>query len=264
MVTAPTGIKWCGKKKTWKQISVPLKQNYAELWLPSRLLAIYKLFQATPSTPHEFLNKSISRILFISAPCTAIILLLWLHPLCHLSPSVPFFTGQHQIFIASLFFNKLSIPISQPPFKLVFHLQVKKGIHLFFIQPNFFPLMSLNSNTLNFLFDSSFTLYCHSVHSIPALCLFFFFPTISCLRPKPSSSSSALHAEILSERREPGWQRGWARGRTRGYRRRRRGQYRCQVSSSGDDLLLAVPRHLRSFTGHCLLHCLHWILERKW
>ena len=176
MVTAPTGIKWCWKKKTWKQISVPLKQNYAELWLPSRLLAIYKLFQATPSTPHEFLNKSISRILFISAPCTAIILLLWLHPLCHLSPSVPFFTGQHQIFIASLFFNKLSIPISQPPFKLVFHLQVKKGIHLFFIQPNFFPLMSLNSNTLNFLFDSSFTLYCHSVHSIPALCLFFFFP----------------------------------------------------------------------------------------
>lgn len=67
----------------------------------------------TPSMPHEFLNKSISRILFISASCTAIILLLWLHPLCHLSPSVPF-TGQHQIFIASLFFNKLSTPISQP------------------------------------------------------------------------------------------------------------------------------------------------------
>ncbi len=63
--------------------------------------------------PHEFLNKSISRILFISASCTAIILLLWLHPLCHLSPSVPF-TGQHQIFIASLFFNKLSTPIPQP------------------------------------------------------------------------------------------------------------------------------------------------------
>ena len=33
--------------------------------------------------------------------------------------------------------------------------------------------MSSTSNTLNFLFDSSFTLNCHSVHSSPALCLFF-------------------------------------------------------------------------------------------
>lgn len=86
--------------------------------------------------PHEFLNKSISRIVFISASCTAIILLLWLHPLCHLSPCVPF-TGQNQIFIASLFFNKLSTPILQPfPPQLLhsgyFHSQVKRdrlGIH---------------------------------------------------------------------------------------------------------------------------------------
>lgn len=85
----------------------------------------------TPSMPHEFLNESISRILFISALCTAIILLLWLHPLCHLPPCVPF-TGQHQIFIASLFFNKLSTrvsAISTSPSLLHsghFHSQVKR------------------------------------------------------------------------------------------------------------------------------------------
>lgn len=110
--------------------------------------------------PREFLNKSISGILFISASCTAILLLLWLHPLCHLPPSVPF-TGHHQIFIAFLLLNKSSTPISQPthphpPLLLqsgYFHSQVKRdrlGIHFSDDFPSSsirtFPLLSFNSN----------------------------------------------------------------------------------------------------------------------
>lgn len=113
--------------------------------------------------PHEFLNESISGILFISTLCTAIILLLWLHPLCHLSPCVPF-TGQHQIFIASLFFNKPSTCVSAFSPSLLhsghFHSQVQRdrlGIHFSddFSSSSFqtfmfwLTLLSLSSNTLN-------------------------------------------------------------------------------------------------------------------
>lgn len=177
--------------------------------------------------PHEFLNKSISRILFISASCTAIILLLWLHPLCHLSPSVPF-TGQHQIFIASLFFNKLSTPIPQPfppltPFRL-FPFTSEKG--------PFFLVISLLHPFKLFPFCNTLI----SSRILPLLCivtlLVSFFPalcpvflSLSRLCPEPSSSSSALHAEILGERRESGRQRWRACGWARGYWRRRWGQY---------------------------------------
>lgn len=227
----------------------------------------------TPSMPHEFLNKSISEFCSISASCTAIILLLWLHPLCHLSPCVPF-TGQHQIFIASLFFNNLCTAISQPfppspPFWL-FPLTGEKGPFrdspshalfwwlLFFVHPNFFLAVS-NSTTLISTFFLYFVLsFCLLLPCLPPS------PSVpsrsfSCLWSEPSSSSSALHAEILGEGGEPRRQRGWACGRAGGYRRRGWGQYRCQVSSSGDDLLLAVPRHLWSFTGHRLLHRLYWL-----
>lgn len=85
----------------------------------------------------------------------------------------------------------------------------------------------------------------------------------SCFRPKPSSSPSTLHAEILGEGRDPG--RQWRRAcrRAWGYGGWRWGQYWRQVSSSGDNLLLAVPRHVWSFTGHRLFHRLHGVLQQK-
>lgn len=166
----------------------------------------------TPSMPHEFLNKSISEFCSISTSCTAIILLLWLHPLCHLSPCVPF-TGQHQIFIASLSFNNLCIPISQPfpatPFWL-FPLTGEKGPFryspshalcwslLFFVHPNFFFLAVPNStiliSTFFLYFVLSFCLFPPCLPTSPSVLSCSF----SCLRSKPPSSSS-LHAEILGK-----------------------------------------------------------------
>lgn len=100
MVKAPTG-KFKVAEKQNKNKKTKQKQTHETLnepWLPL-LLAIYTL-PGAPLMPREFLKKRI-----ISAACTATILLLRLHPLRHLSPSVPF-TGQHQIFIASSFLNK--------------------------------------------------------------------------------------------------------------------------------------------------------------
>lgn len=119
-----------------------------------------------------------------------------------------------------------------------------------------FCLLTVTPSTLTLL------LLCIVIQSIPLCCPPSpIFLSASCLRPKPSST---LHAEILGERREPGRQRRRACGRAWGYRRWGRGQYRRQVSSSGDDLLLTVPRHLWSFTGHRLLHRLHRVLKGRW
>lgn len=118
-----------------------------------------------------------------------------------------------------------------------------------------FCLLTVTPSTLTLL------LLCIVIQSIPLCCPPSpIFLSASCLRPKPSST---LHAEILGERREPGRQRRRACGRAWGYRRWGRGQYRRQVSSSGDDLLLTVPRHLWSFTGHRLLHRLHRVLKGR-
>ena len=106
-----------GVSTTWKDMmrGIKLLGDFKGYGTVARLACSYfTLFQAHHQCLGNFFIKSTSGILFISASCTAVILLLWLHPLCHLSPSVPF-TGQHQIFIASLFFNKCSAPISQPP-----------------------------------------------------------------------------------------------------------------------------------------------------
>lgn len=150
---------------------------------------------STPSLPHEFLNKSISRILFISASCTAIILLLWLHPLCHLSPRVPF-TGQHQIFIASLFFNNLSTSISQPfPLCRLFPFTGEKRpfrdslfwLFLVLVLPNFVlavPFLSLSVDTLTSTLP--LRIHCIVILSNP-LCL---PPSSSILTSVPCLSAS--------------------------------------------------------------------------
>lgn len=157
----------------------------------------------TPSMPHEFLNKSISRILFISASCTAIILLLWLHPLCHLSPSVPF-TGQHQIFIASLFFNKLSTPIPQPfppltPFRL-FPFTSEKG-------PFFLVISLLHPFKL---FPSCNTLI--SIRILPLLCIVIllvsFFPALCPV----FLSLMPLSRTLLLPLRSACWNTQWRKG----------------------------------------------------
>lgn len=157
-----------------------------------------------------------------------------------------------------------------------FHSQVKRDrLEMYFsdyfsssILPNFlflavpFCLEAVTPWLPLFLYILTVLSFCPFLH---VLSPFFLRPDlcpmslcISCLRSKPSSSF-ALHAEILGERREPGWQRGWACGWTGGYQRW--GQYRCQIGSGGDDLLLTIPRHLRSFRGHHLLHRLHRILK---
>ena len=117
--------------------------------------------------------------MFISASCTAIILLLWLHPLCHLSPRVPF-TGLHQIFIASLFFNKLSTPLSHSLhssscwFPFTGEESSRLGIHgsddsssPSFQPPNFSWTVPSDFITVKTLI-STFPLYCHSVRSLHA------------------------------------------------------------------------------------------------
>lgn len=182
----------------------------------------------TPSMPHECLLRSISRIVFISASCTAIILLLWLHPLWHPSPCVTL-TGQLQICIASLFFNTLCTPISQPlpphSSRLFLFAGEKRAFRdllswwlLYIVHPcTLFVWLSLNSNTFK-----SLSLLCIVSLSVSLIPSPLSFCPASCLRPK-RSSSSALHAEILCEGREPGGQRGGAWGLAWGYRRQRRG-----------------------------------------
>lgn len=128
--------------------------------------------------PYKFLNTSISRILFISASCTAFVLLLWLHPLCHPFPCVPF-TGQHQIFIASLFFNRLRTPVSQP-----------------FSPHSSIQVISLTSEKGLFNFSDGFSSSfqpcgCLSLHSNSDL-----FLTLYHLTPSPSVLSVSSHALV--------------------------------------------------------------------
>lgn len=83
VVEAPTGMSCLGEREHELILYFEIKL-YIIVALNS--FSYLQTPPGTPSNPHEFLNKSISRILFISTLCTAIILLLWLHPLCHLSP----------------------------------------------------------------------------------------------------------------------------------------------------------------------------------
>lgn len=177
------------------------------------------------------------------------------------------FTGQHQIFIASLFFKKPSTSISQ-----LFCCTCPSRFFPFLGEEG--PFRDLFSDDLSSsigfwlltrVFKHTFGLYLKSFCPFPSVfpCLPLSCVCVSCLGSKAGSSSS-LHAEVFGKRREP-W-RHWGRVCTwpRGYGRRRRGQYWRQISSSGDDLLLTVSWDLLSFTSHHLLHCLHWILERVW
>lgn len=206
----------------------------------------------TPSMPHEFLNENYFKNFVHFRFVHSYHFLLWLHPLCHLSPCVPF-TGQHQIFIASLFFNKLctcASAISPHSSILIVSIQKVKsdrlGIHfsddLFFVLPNIFIsfFFRLTFSVISVIlwiplyflsYCHYFYFYCHSVLAFmlpPALLPNFLCPaflSISCLCSK-SCSSSTLHGEILCKGRKPGWEWGWSCGRARGYWRRRWGQYR--------------------------------------
>lgn len=73
----------------------------------SPVFSYLHILPGTSSMPHEIFNKSISRILLVPAFVHGCHSIAPLHPLCHFSPCVPS-TGQHQLFIASLFFYKLS------------------------------------------------------------------------------------------------------------------------------------------------------------
>lgn len=168
--------------------------------------------------------------------------------------------------------------LSYFPFSLHFshfHSQVKKkggGDHLRIYFLVTFLFCCSNFSLMDDLSDTWICTGCPCSHFLltfsPLLsCLLpfdhrFSFPSISRLCSK-TSSTAALHAEILCERREPRRHWGWAWGWAWGYRRRRWGQYQGQVRCGGDDLLLAVPRYFLTFASHRLLNCLHWILGGK-
>ena len=72
-----------------------------------------------------------------------------------------------------------------------------------------------------------------------------------------------MQAEGAGKGGEWGGGRGGGGGGGGGRGGRGGGERRRQIGCGGDDLLLAVPRHLLSLPGHRLVYCLHWALEEE-
>lgn len=199
----------------------------------------------------NFWMKTISRILFISALCTAIIFCSgYIHfviflPVCLLLVNIKYLLLLYSLTSSALVPQPflLTPPFWSFPFKgekrpfrdSLFWwslLRPSKHFHFFFFRLTFSVISVILWIPLYFLsYCHYFYFYCHSVLAFmlpPALLPNFLCPaflSISCLCSK-SCSSSTLHGEILCKGRKPGWEWGWSCGRARGYWRRRWGQYR--------------------------------------
>lgn len=199
----------------------------------------------------NFWMKTISRILFISALCTAIIFCSgYIHfviflPVCLLLVNIKYLLLLYSLTSSALVPQPflLTPPFWSFPFKgekrpfrdSLFWwslLRPSKHFHFFFFRLTFSVISVILWIPLYFLsYCHYFYFYCHSVLAFmlpPALLPNFLCPaflSISCLCSK-SCSSSTLHGEIFCKGRKPGWEWGWSCGRARGYWRRRWGQYR--------------------------------------